>query len=162
MWHKGVKSKARIVHAVHAGVPQCSKLSPSFFSYYTADMPQPTRGYAMQEGMLCRRHYHLGHRSKDSRGSTKINDYLKEMSFFLKANSLLILFTPDPAQAHYHPAVMIEGSRPPLERSPKLLGVYLDTFFSSNYHCGLECQEKKQSPECTGRHKLDNLHREPA
>ena len=74
----------------------------------------------------------------------KINDYLKEMSLFLKANSLLItapkpsvtLFTPDPAQVHYHPAVKIEGSRLPLERSPKLLGVYLDTFFSFNYHCG--------------------------
>ena len=66
------------------------------------------------------------------------------MSLFLKANSLLIsalkssvtLFTPDPAQAHYHPAVKIEGSRLPLERSPKLLGVYLDTFFSFHYHCG--------------------------
>ena len=66
------------------------------------------------------------------------------MLLFLKANSLLIsapkssvtLFTPDPAQAHYHPAVRIEGLRLPLERSPKLLGVYLDTFFSFNYHCG--------------------------
>ena len=74
----------------------------------------------------------------------KINDYLKEMSLFLKANSLLIsapkssvrLFTPNPAQAHYHPATKIEGSRLPLECSPKLPGVYLDTFFSFNYHCG--------------------------
>ena len=74
----------------------------------------------------------------------KINDYLKEMSLFLRANSLLIsapkssvtLFTPDPTQAHCHPAIRIEGTRLPLESSPKLLGVYLDTFFSFNYHCG--------------------------
>ena len=50
--------------------------------------------------------------------------------------SSVTLFTPDPAQAHYHPAVKIEGSRLPLECSPKLLGVYLDTFFSFIYHCG--------------------------
>ena len=87
------------------------------------------------------------------------------MSLFLKANSLLIsapkspvtLFTPDTAQAHYHPAVKIEGSRLPLERSPKLLGVYLDTFFSFNYQCGqvaTRVKKKKQRPEGTGRHKL--------
>ena len=36
---RGVKSSARIVHT---GVPQGSKLSPSLFSFYLADMPKPT------------------------------------------------------------------------------------------------------------------------
>ena len=36
---KGVKSSAKIVHAT---VPQGSKLSPSLFSFYLADMPRPT------------------------------------------------------------------------------------------------------------------------
>ena len=67
------------------------------------------------------------------------------LSFFLKANSSLMilaskssltLFTPDPVQTHYYPAVKIKGSRLPLEHSPKILGVYLDTFFLFNYHCG--------------------------
>ena len=35
---RGVKSSARIVHT---GVPQGSKLSPSLFSFYLADMPKP-------------------------------------------------------------------------------------------------------------------------
>ena len=36
---RGVKSKARIVHTV---VPQGSKMSPTLFSFYLADMPGPT------------------------------------------------------------------------------------------------------------------------
>ena len=73
----------------------------------------------------------------------KVNTYLTEMSRFLRENSLLIsapkssvtLFTPDPAQANTHPKIKIADSEIPLVRSPKLLGVYLDTFFSFDKHC---------------------------
>ena len=37
--YRGVKSKARIIHT---GVPQGSKLSPTLFSFYIADMPRLT------------------------------------------------------------------------------------------------------------------------
>ena len=65
------------------------------------------------------------------------------MSRFLGENSLLIsapkssvtLYTPDLAQANTHPKIKITDSEIPLVRSPKLLGVYLDTFFSFNKHC---------------------------
>ena len=36
----GVKSKSRIIHT---GVPQCSKLSPTLFSFYIAYMPRLTK-----------------------------------------------------------------------------------------------------------------------
>ena len=36
---RSVKSKARIVHT---GVPQGTKMSPTLFSFYLADMPRPT------------------------------------------------------------------------------------------------------------------------
>ena len=57
-------------------------------------------------------------------------------------NSLLIsapmssitLFTPDPAQANTRPKIKIADSELSLVRSPKILGVYLDTFFSFNNH----------------------------
>ena len=49
--------------------------------------------------------------------------------------SSVTLFTPDPAQANTHPKIKIADSEIPLVRSPKLLGVYLDTFFSFNKHC---------------------------
>ena len=73
----------------------------------------------------------------------KVNTYLTEMSRFLRENSLLIsapkssvtLFTPDPAQANTRPKIKIVDSEFPLVRSPKLVGVYLDTFFSFNKHC---------------------------
>ena len=47
----------------------------------------------------------------------------------------MTLFTPDPAQANTHPKIKISDSELPLDRSPKILGVYLDTFFSFNNHC---------------------------
>ena len=73
----------------------------------------------------------------------KINDYLKEMSEFLTSNSLLIsapkstvtLFTPETKQAKYHPDIKIAGSQLPLNRSPKILGVHLDTSLTFNVHC---------------------------
>ena len=75
--------------------------------------------------------------------SKKIEDYLTVMSVFLKANSLLIsapkssvtLFTPDPKQAKDHPKIKIADSELPLLRSPKILGVHLDTSLSFHIHC---------------------------
>ena len=83
---RGVKSSARIVHT---DVSQGSKLSPSLFSFYLADMPWPMKPvkrvcYAddvtvwpsgVQIPVL----------------EQQINSYLEEMSTFLKDNSLLIL-----------------------------------------------------------------------
>ena len=72
------------------------------------------------------------------------------MSRFLRDNSLSIsapkstvtLFTPDPKQANTHPKqanthpkIKISDAELPLVRNPKLLGVYLDTYFSFNTHC---------------------------
>ena len=108
------------------------------FSFYLADMPRPTEPvkricYAdditvWASGVKLPELEH------------KINDYLTEMSRFLRDNSLLIsapkstvtLFTPDPKQANTHPKIKISDAKLPLVRNPKLLGVYLDTFFSFN------------------------------
>ena len=103
---RGVKSSARIVHA---GVPQGSKLSPSLFSFYLADMPRPTEPV--------KRVCYADDITVWASGvqipvlEQQINSYLEEMSTFLKDNSLLIsapkstvtLFTPGSFQARFHP-----------------------------------------------------------
>ena len=92
----------------------------------------------------------------------EVNTYLTEMSRFLRENSLFIsspkssvtLFTPDPAQANTHPKIKIADSEIPLVRSPKLLGVYLDTLLQTLRTSGQQSQQKKQRLEGIGRHQL--------
>ena len=63
-----------------------------------------------------------------------INNYLEEITAYLKDNSLLIsapkssvtLLTPDTHQAKIHPSIFIENSHLPLVKCPRMLGVYLD------------------------------------
>ena len=45
------------------------------------------------------------------------------------------LFTPDPFQAKFHPKIAIADAILPLERTPKILGVLLDTSFAFHHHC---------------------------
>ena len=68
---------------------------------------------------------------------------MKEMSEFLKSNSLLIsalkstvtLFTPKTKQGRYYSDIKIAGSQLSLNRSPKILRVHLDTSLTFNVHC---------------------------
>ena len=125
---------------VHTGVSQGSKMSPTLFSLYLADIPRPTEPvkricYADDITIWASR-------VKITELEHKINGYLTEMSCFVRDNSLLIsapkstyLVTPDPKQANTHPKIKISGAELPLVRDPKLLGVYLDTFFSFNTRC---------------------------
>ena len=71
-----------------------------------------------------------------------INNYLEEITAYLKDNSLLIsapkssvtLLTPDTHQAKIHPRIFIENSHLPLVKCPRILGVYLDPSLSFNKH----------------------------
>ena len=72
-----------------------------------------------------------------------INKYLRDVSIYLKDNSLLIsapkstvtLFTPDKHQFQTHPNITLEDTQLPLECSPKILGVIMDTSLSFHKHC---------------------------
>ena len=69
-----------------------------------------------------------------------LNNYLEEITAYLKDNSLLIsapkssvtLLTSDTHQANTHPTILIEDSRLPLVKWPRILGVYLDLSLSFN------------------------------
>ena len=135
---RGIRSKAMLIHT---GVPQDSTLSSTLFSFYIADMLRPTepvRQIFYDDDITV---WASGVKNSDL--EQKVNTYLTEMSLFLRENSLLIsapkssvtLFTPDPAQANTRPKIKIVDSDLPHVRSPKILGVYLDTFFSFNSHC---------------------------
>ena len=115
----------------------CSKMSPTLFSFYLADMPGPTEPvkricYADDITVWA-----SGVKLPELKH--KISDYL--MYSFLRDNSLLIsapkstvtLFTPDPKQANTHPKIKISDAELPLVRYPKRLGVNLYTLF--NTHC---------------------------
>ena len=72
----------------------------------------------------------------------RLNNYLEEITAYLKDNSLLIsapkcsvtLLTPDTHQAKTYPSIFIEDSRLPLVKCPRILGVYLDPSLSFNKH----------------------------
>ena len=135
---RGTKSSTRIVHT---GVPQGSKLSPSLFYYYIADMPRPTPPVKMVCYADDITFWATG--SKIPQLESMINNYLREVSIYLKDNLLLIsapkstvtLFTPDKHQFQMHPDITLEDTQLPLERSPKIMGVILDPSISFHKHC---------------------------
>ena len=82
---RGVKSSSR---KFHTGIPQGSKLSPSLFSFYIADMPMSTEPvkqvcYADDLTVLA-----TGVNIPDMEDS--LNSYLEEITAYIKDNSLLI------------------------------------------------------------------------
>ena len=72
-----------------------------------------------------------------------INSYLRDVSIYIKDNSLFIsepkstvaLFTPDKHQFQTHPDITLEDTQLPLEHSPKILGVIMDQSLSFHKHC---------------------------
>ena len=135
---RGTKSSTRIVRT---GVPRGSKLSPSLFNYYIADMPIPTlpvKRVCYADDITV---WATG--PKIQQLDSMINSYLRDVSIYLKDNSLLIsapkstamLFTPDKHQFQMHPVITLEDTHLPLEHSPKILGVIIDPSLSFHGHC---------------------------
>ena len=134
---RGVKSTSK---KVNTGVPQGSKLSPSSFSFYIADMPipaDPVKRVCYTDDLTV---WASGVNIPDLEVS--INNYLEEITAYLKDNSLPIstpkssvtLLTPATHQAKIHPSIFIENSHLPLAKCPRILGVYLDPSLSFNKH----------------------------
>ena len=124
---------------VRTGIPQGSKLSPSLFNYYIADMPRPTppvKRVCYADDITV-----WASGPKIPQLDSMINSYLRDVSIYLKENSLLIsapkstvtLFTPDKHQFQTHPDITLEDTQLPLDRNPKILGVIMDPSLSFHY-----------------------------
>ena len=80
-----------------------------------------------------------------------INNYLEEITAYLKDNSLLIsapkssvtLLTPDTHQAKIHPRIFIENSHMPLVKCPRILGSIWTPPFHSTSTASM-CQREYQ------------------
>ena len=125
---------------INTGVPQGSKLSPSLFSFYIADMPIPTdpvKRVCYADDLTV---WAAGVNIPDLEVS--MNNYLEEITAYLKDNSFLIsapkssvtLLNPDTHQATIHPSIFIENSPVPLVKCSGILGAYLDLSLSFNKH----------------------------
>ena len=87
--------------------------------------------------------YCMGFRSPDTRTRTADQQipgrdvYVSEgqLSADIGPKSTVTLFTPDTFQARIHPKIAIVDAIQPLERTPKILGVLLDTSFPFHHHC---------------------------
>ena len=70
----------------------------------------------------------------------RINDYLEEITAFLKENSLLPKVNSDTFHSGHeepknHLRIIIENTALPLVQSPKTLGGHLDTTLAFHKHC---------------------------
>ena len=100
---------------------QGSKLSPSLFRFYIADMPRPTDPVKR----VCY--------TDDLTVWASRTAYLKHNYFLISATkSSVTLLTPDRHQTNTHTNILIVDSRLPLVKCPRILGVYLAPSLSFN------------------------------
>ena len=149
---RGVKSTSR---KVNTGVLKGSKLSPSLFSFYIADMPRPTElvkrvcnADDLEDSINCNLDEITAHQ----------NDY----SLLISApKSPVRLFIPDPHQSKTHPIILKEDSQLPLVQCQNILGVYIDTFLSFNKHSDNVAERvssRKKYPQGLSRYILGTTY----
>ena len=135
------RGETSIHRCVRQGVVQGGVLSPSLFNLYMSDLPTPPSNVKLMSYADDVSVYTSGPVIEDL--TVQLTEYLSEVADFFDRKNLLIsaskssvtLFTPQTAQANIHPQVQIRGDVLPLNRTPKILGVILDTMFCFGPHC---------------------------
>ena len=133
--YQHAKSPLRIIHT---GVPQGHVLSPALFNFFMADCPNVTElttSYADNFTILESSPELQELEHKLSVDMTAISQWAEQNNFKIPlSKSQVTLFTPDTHQSRYHPQVHVNGDLIPLEKTPKTLGVTLDTHYSFTHH----------------------------
>ena len=125
---------------VKAGVPQGAVTSPLLFNFYLNQLPRPPDGIRIIQYADDISIFASG--NDINLLTNAINEYADKVINFLESRDLKVspekstvtLFTPDKRQCNLHPEVKLHNTLVPLEKTPKLLGVYFDTMFNFSHH----------------------------
>ena len=132
------ESKNRKVKTV---VVQGGVLSPALFNYYLADFLTPPPNIKLIKYPDDITIYTCGPLVADLING--LNIYLSQVLNYIDNKKLTVstakstdtLFTPDTHEHHIHPQVKLADQVLPLEKSPKVLGVTLETNLTFTQHC---------------------------
>ena len=125
-------------HAVRAGVPQGSVISPILFNFFVANYPENVELHTTYADDVHAAQSSI--RPQEAADALTVHaesvgEWAEERGLQISApKSFVTLFTSDTNQSHLHPIVTLNNSPLPLERHPKLLGVTFDTHFFFNQH----------------------------
>jgi len=125
-------------HHVRAGVPQGSVISPALFNHFVSDCPLPDSCMASyaDDFTIFSTHTEIVTAAEEANRLTDNMVRWAENKGLAIAphKSSVTLFTPDTHQSQHHPQVSIKGVPIPLNRTPKILGITLDTHLTFGPH----------------------------
>ena len=125
---------------IHAGIVQGGVLSPTLFNLYMADFTEPPEGIKV---IIYADDVTIYTSAPDPEDLVdRLNRYIETVCNYFQSLNLTIsedkstvtLFTPQSAQANKHPQVLVQGNILKLAKTPKLLGVTLDTILCFGPH----------------------------
>jgi hypothetical protein len=123
---------------IHSGVPQGSVLSLSLFNFFNSDFPL----LAPLSHSFANDFYSAASSFNFATIAKTLNENMALVEAWAVAKKLTIaphkstitLFTLDPHQSNVHPQVFYKGEHILLDKTPKWLGINVDSRINSSYH----------------------------
>ena len=134
----GVMSKHR---QLPNGVPQGAVLSPSLFSLFTHDLPEPTNPavkiYTYADDLTI-----VSQHPRVDEAAIQLQDYLRRLEEWLTTNrmsaegskSSLTVVTPHNTEYRYKPTITLMGQTIPVNNDKNILGVTIDRGWTFRQH----------------------------